>query len=332
MTVAMAAHNAAGFIAPAIRSVLRQTLGALELIVVDDCSSDDTCAVVSRIADEDARVRLERLAINRGPAGARNRALELARGAWFAVLDADDLYAPDRLERLVAAASREKADLIADNPVLFSNDPGDKPALFLPGPPLPGQISLQDYLRETLMFTPGGANYGYLKPMFRTQSLRAGGFAYQPALRIAEDDDLIVRLLLAGHRYWLEPSPTYGYRKHAGSISHRLSAANADAMVHQGRALAEAQPPSPVADLLNRRWQAFARAADYARLLDALKARDLAAAARLCLHDPRLFPMLTEPLAVRIPIIRAARRRRTRRDPAAEAALLAITRPEGLAT
>ncbi|MEP6870002.1 MAG: glycosyltransferase family A protein, partial [Novosphingobium sp.] len=79
VTVAMAAHNAAAFIAPAIRSVLRQTLPQLELIVVDDCSSDQTCAVVSGLASSDARVRLERLTSNRGPGGARNRALELAR-------------------------------------------------------------------------------------------------------------------------------------------------------------------------------------------------------------------------------------------------------------
>lgn len=328
VTVAMAAHNAAAFIAPAIRSVLRQTLPQLELIVVDDCSSDQTCAVVSGLASSDARVRLERLTSNRGPGGARNRALELARGAWFAVLDADDLYAPDRLERLVATATREDADLIADNPVLFSGDDDDRPALFLSGPPPAGWISLHDYLRETLMFSPDGANYGYLKPMFRTDRLRAGGLSYDPALRIAEDDDLIVRLLMAGQRYWLEPVPTYAYRKHAGSISHRLSAGNADAMVAQGKALAALPHLPAIADLLHRRWRAFHRAAEYARLLDALKARDLAAVARLCTRSPRILPLLSEPLGMRLearlPVLQHLRRPAPR-DPVAEQAIAAIT-------
>ncbi len=326
----MAAYNAAGFIAPAIQSVLRQTMAQVEIIVVDDCSSDHTCAIVSELAASDDRIRLERLTDNRGPGGARNRALELARGAWFAMLDADDLYAPDRLERLIAAAVRENADVIADNPVVFSDAGGKPPSLFLPGPPEAGWLSLEAYLRGTMMFASGGANYGYLKPMFRTDRLRRGGFSYNPALRIAEDDDLIVRLLLAGQRYWLEPIPTYGYRKHTGSISHRLSAANATAMTEHGTALAERQPrcakegSATITDLLFKRGQAFHRAAEFARLIDAVKARNLLTAIRLCARSPSIIPLLKMPLEARLPTFKLLRRT-AHRDPLAEQALAAIT-------
>jgi succinoglycan biosynthesis protein ExoO len=322
----MAAYNAAGFIAPAIQSVLCQTMAQVEIVVVDDCSSDHTCAIVSELAASDDRVRLERLTDNRGPGGARNRALELARGAWFAVLDADDLYAPDRLERLITAAGRKNADMIADNPVVFSDEGGDPPSLFLPGPPESGWLGLEAYLRGTMMFATGGADYGYLKPIFRTESLRAGGFSYNPALRIAEDDDLIVRLLLAGRRYWLEPIPAYGYRKHAGSISHRLSTANASAMTEHGAAVAAIQPSGVIADLLVQRYQAFFRAAEFSRLIDALKARDPITAIGLCARSPGIIPMLRMPISAALARLPGAEllKRPPRRDPLAELALRSL--------
>lgn len=96
----MAAHNAQRFIGQAIDSVLAQTLPDFELIVVDDASTDETAAVVR--AYDDRRVCYFHLPANVGPAVARNHALAAAHGEFIAILDADDVAMPQRLDRQVA--------------------------------------------------------------------------------------------------------------------------------------------------------------------------------------------------------------------------------------
>ena len=95
-------YNCARFIGDTIRSVQAQTYSNWELIIVDDCSTDDTAQVVAQFQQQDSRVQYHVLTENSGPAGARNRAIELAKGEYMAFLDSDDLWMPDKLERQLA--------------------------------------------------------------------------------------------------------------------------------------------------------------------------------------------------------------------------------------
>lgn len=103
VSVIIPAYNAEGTIEYAIQSVLEQTVPELEVITIDDASTDGTTCVVEGIRD--SRVRLLRSARNSGPAAARNSGLKHAKGTWVAFLDADDEWVPDRLERLLDAAA-----------------------------------------------------------------------------------------------------------------------------------------------------------------------------------------------------------------------------------
>ena len=94
VSVVMPAYNTARFIGQAIESVLKQTYANWELIIIDDGSTDDTPAVVGRHTDE--RIRYLRTE-NRGPAAARNTAIDQARGEFIAFLDSDDLWFPHKL-------------------------------------------------------------------------------------------------------------------------------------------------------------------------------------------------------------------------------------------
>lgn len=96
------AYNAANTIAATIRSVLDQTCPRWELLIADDCSSDETVKRVARYQARDARIRLYRNAQNLGPAGSRNRLLQEARGRYIAFLDADDEWLPSKLEKQLA--------------------------------------------------------------------------------------------------------------------------------------------------------------------------------------------------------------------------------------
>lgn len=102
VSVVMAVFNGDAYLREAIDSVLGQSYGNLELIIVDDASTDTSLAVVEPYL-KDARVRLARNAQNGGVAAARNRALGLARGELIAFLDQDDVWLPRKLEIQVAA-------------------------------------------------------------------------------------------------------------------------------------------------------------------------------------------------------------------------------------
>lgn len=102
VSVIIPAFNAEKTIRNAIDSVLKQTMPHLEVVVVDDASTDGTTRVVESIVD--GRVRLLKSERNLRPAGARNLAIRLAKGHWVAILDADDEWVPDRLENMLRAA------------------------------------------------------------------------------------------------------------------------------------------------------------------------------------------------------------------------------------
>jgi glycosyltransferase involved in cell wall biosynthesis len=101
VSVVIPAYNRAATLDRCLDSVLRQTRPPDEVLVVDDCSTDDTSAVVRGRGD--SRVRLLRQAQNQGAQAARNRGIEAATGDWIAFQDSDDWWYPNKLERQVAA-------------------------------------------------------------------------------------------------------------------------------------------------------------------------------------------------------------------------------------
>lgn len=90
-------YNCGKFIAETIESVLAQTYTHWEMIIVDDCSTDNTKDVVDQYSDP--RIHYHCLEQNSGAAEARNTALRMAKGRWIAFLDSDDLWLPEKLER-----------------------------------------------------------------------------------------------------------------------------------------------------------------------------------------------------------------------------------------
>jgi teichuronic acid biosynthesis glycosyltransferase TuaG len=103
--------NVERLIGETILSVQAQTLGDWELLIADDCSTDNTTAVIESYAANDSRIRLIRQPRNGGPALARQAAIEQAKGRFIAFLDSDDLWLPAKLERQVAFAREHRAAL-----------------------------------------------------------------------------------------------------------------------------------------------------------------------------------------------------------------------------
>jgi teichuronic acid biosynthesis glycosyltransferase TuaG len=101
VSIIMPSYNTAKYIGDSIKSVLAQTYGNWELIIVDDCSTDNTDEIVKEFLS-DERIKYLKNAKNSGAAISRNYALREAKGKWIAFLDSDDLWLPEKLEKQLA--------------------------------------------------------------------------------------------------------------------------------------------------------------------------------------------------------------------------------------
>ena len=210
MSVVIAAYNAAATIEDAIASVVGQSWGEWELIVVDDGSTDTTSAIVARHADDDHRVRLTTQP-NAGTAAARNAGASLASGEYLVFLDADDLLVPDYMERQLAfAAEHPGFDIYASNADLLL--PDGRRRAFWSDTLHAGVFSLaaEDQIRESSIL---------LMAMITRRTLElTGGFRTLHS----EDYDFWLRALLAGARHIYNSATLAVYRRRPGQRTRSL--------------------------------------------------------------------------------------------------------------
>lgn len=118
-------YNASKYIGTAIQSVQLQTYGNWEMIIVDDCSIDDSYEIISSYAKRDKRIRCYRMESNSGsPAAPRNRALQLSRGEVIAMLDADDIWYSSKLSEQLECMRRHNCAIVYSNGNII-NENGD---------------------------------------------------------------------------------------------------------------------------------------------------------------------------------------------------------------
>ena len=120
VSVIIPIYNAADYLSQALDSVLSQTLSEIEIICVDDGSTDSTLALLREYQAKDARIRII-TETNAGPAYARNHGMRRARGEYLAFLDADDFFEPNMLERLYALAKENDLDIAITNFDVYNN-------------------------------------------------------------------------------------------------------------------------------------------------------------------------------------------------------------------
>ena len=112
ISVIIPSYNRANIIERSAKSVLNQTYKDIELIIVDDCSSDNTEEVVAEFAKYDSRVRYIRHEKNQGACVARNTGIDAAKGEYIAFQDSDDLWYPEKLEKQMAALESTGAEIL----------------------------------------------------------------------------------------------------------------------------------------------------------------------------------------------------------------------------
>jgi len=203
VTVIIPCYNSGAFIEKAVRSALDQTIPT-RVIVVDDCSKDNSFALLQALAASEPRLTAVRQPQNGGPSAARNTALRLVETPWVANLDADDYLLPDRLRRMVAHGEANELDFVADDVIRV--EPGQPPAdgvrvwkddLFGSVP-----MGLARFVRENMAKYAGPRReIGYLKPLMRVGFLRQKDLFFREDMRLAEDYEFYARSLTLGARW-----------------------------------------------------------------------------------------------------------------------------------
>jgi len=216
VSVVVPAYNVAGYLERALDSALTQTMTNLEILVVDDGSNDNTFEVACRVATRDSRVRVLRNERNLGIGASRNRGFGAARGGWIALLDGDDMWLPQRLERMLAVS--DGADVVSDDVCVMrgSSTKDCRPVFWsylqMRGFNLkrPRYLSLLDFAWYDLALT---------QPLIRRSFLERYKLEYDPALRINEDFQFYLEILALKARWLQLPRGYYLYNtRRVGSV------------------------------------------------------------------------------------------------------------------
>jgi glycosyltransferase involved in cell wall biosynthesis len=212
--VIMPNYNKSKFIASAIESVLSQTMPDLELLVVDDASTDDSAGIVENLSLKDTRVSLLRQATRKGVSHCRNVGIRESRASTVAFLDSDDLYAPSSIELMYRAMSESRSPVIVySNCWLLDGNGRTLPPWTYRSCTSSGMI-FTEFLLDGMH---AQANLMLPKKLFDIVGL------YDESLKWGEDTDMIFRLA-SRYPFVYVDQPLYGYRLHPGNTLSGMSA------------------------------------------------------------------------------------------------------------
>lgn len=275
VSVVVPSYNAERFLPEAIASVRAQTRPALELIVIDDCSSDGSLDVARRLG-----ATCLSTPAHAGPSAARNVGIRAARGALVAFLDADDLWEPDHLARTVELLERFPSAAVAFGGVRqFTYDVDLRnvagPPLHRAGAPLGAPADIFWTLLHENLLSQSAA-------VARRDALIEAG-CYDESMHYAEDYDLWLRVALRAP-FVGTPSVTTNYRVHSAQSSRsapRMAQGWWTARAHARAIVAATQPPQALERLdvvMRQAWEADLReawrTADRARIETVLALHD----------------------------------------------------------
>lgn len=208
ISIIIPVYNKTEYLKECLKSALGQTEDDLEVICVDDGSTDGSAEIVERFAGNDRRIRIIRQP-NLGAGAARNAGIKVARGEYIAFLDADDFYpSNDTLARIYAAAKANNADICGGS---FCIKDGDK---FITR--FCGEMSGNTFGKEGFInFRDYQFDYAYYRFIYRREFLAARSL-YFPDYRRYQDPPFMLRAFDAAGRFYAVPDVTYCYR-----LNHR---------------------------------------------------------------------------------------------------------------
>ncbi|TFE27272.1 glycosyltransferase family 2 protein [Cohnella luojiensis] len=221
ISVIIPAYNVEKYVKKAIESALNQTLKDIEVIVVDDCSTDETVNVIKSIYD--TRLKLVQNQTNKGVSFSRNKAIEASSGEWIAIMDSDDWWSPERLQKMLNHAIENNANIVCDDLWLIHDGEEVPYTTHLKSrAKIIGHHKEMTFLSASRMISD---DYGYLKPIIRSDLIKNTGLLYDENLNGDEDFKFLVECIYHSGKMLLIPEPMYYYRTRPNSLSSSISRA-----------------------------------------------------------------------------------------------------------
>jgi glycosyltransferase involved in cell wall biosynthesis len=204
----MTAFNAEKWIAEAIQSILAQTMPEFEIIIINDGSTDETDTVIRSFHDE--RIRYIHCTQNKGISVRANQALLIAESELIARFDADDISAPDRLEKQINAFEKENELIVCSSWCRYIDEEGRPKEIFRRAKTEPVELFISLLKGEN--YTVNSA------AMFRKDAMLTVG-GYNEALSLSEDVDLLLRMVCRGGTIRVLPEVLLSIRSAESSIT-----------------------------------------------------------------------------------------------------------------
>lgn len=307
VSVILPTYNSKNSVSMAISSVLYQTEQRLELVIVDDCSTDDTVDIIKNCIKNDARAMLLHMPRNMGPAAARNLGFDAARGRWIALLDSDDIYVPQRLARLIQLAETSAADVVSDN--LMMRPISEAPYLLIPRDLLPHCRNMTR--AEFVLGNIGDPknprfSYGFMQPMVRRDFLLRHNLRHDERNRFGEDFMFSLACLHAGANWWITPEALYHYTIRPRSLTEIQSAGDLLRISQFEAALLQDQSlacDTAFLDAIRRHKMKIDRSYYYRAFTDSIKQRRLSDAAKLFTDSSRSSRYIAQEAVRQAPVI-----------------------------
>jgi succinoglycan biosynthesis protein ExoO len=297
VSVVMPAYNAERTIADAIRSVMEGGFDDFELVICDDASTDHTLEVIGQFSD--ARIRVLRNDSNSGEGVTRDRAIAAARGRWIAPLDADDVFAPERLATLVQVAEAHPGAVVFDE-VMLCHDTSNgllpwrpsRAADAYPGTPNEiREIAFSDWIRHRHLV---------MQPLIPTCLITQAKLRHSRSL-VGADIGFRCRLFgLSGAPLWYVPQAMYLYRISPAGMSGTTGGSDMLAAELEASAPAFGNNSKAVTALLWRAGQSR-RTSQCREFYTCLRRLHLFAAARKAAANPWLISEFVRRFADRVP-------------------------------
>ncbi len=218
VSVVIPVYNGMKYLDECVASVTRQTLGGIEIIIVDDGSTDGSGEAADRYAVMDSRIKVIHQK-NSGVSAARNAALAVAAGEYIGFVDSDDVAAPEMFERQYEAAKRYDADIVTSGYRSFSDEGSsgmNKPP-FAPGKP----VGKEEIKRLAAGMHSAGSFLFIWRSIFSRTLIEYNGIRFDTGLAIGEDTLFCMVCYLNAQKAVAVEEAFYGYRIHGGSAMHK---------------------------------------------------------------------------------------------------------------
>lgn len=288
VSVVISAYNKQDYITEAVNSALAQTEPAVEVIVVDDCSTDATRTIVRGLMAGDDRVKLLALEANVGQPAALNAGIAAATGDWVAILDGDDWVSPELYGSLIEAAERHGVSVVSSDMQWVAEGRMDPWRRLLPvSRTAPMILNVAEFIQRSMPYQIRPLSF--LQPVVRRDLLISHGIRYDESDRFDLDFGILVRCILAGGSMLVLPEIGYFYRQVPGSMMStrgvevlRFMKGSNDALL----ADCERRRDATAASWILRRSRAVAREIARAELVSAIRGRQWGPVVKRTLASP----------------------------------------------